>query len=102
MKSMNDMLKEYQSKARNSSSEAHFYEKGKIFRLYVNSEQAKALHLDAKLINNQGFISLNKLSELERKQMRRLLDASLKRGYVAVPESAIEKADVKAKAKASK
>lgn len=53
------------------------YEKENIFRLYLNAEQALALGLQEKR-NKQGFISLNKASEKERKAWRALVEQARK------------------------
>ena len=66
-KSISELLAGYSSKQRASASKMRVYEKGNIFRLYISKEQAQARGL---VVNAQGFISLNKLSEQERKALR--------------------------------
>lgn len=71
MNSISSMLEGYSSKSRASNSNMRVYEKGRIFRLYMNKEQAQAQGV---ILNKQGFVSLNKLSKQEREQLRAVVE----------------------------
>lgn len=68
--SLSELLSEYSERKRASGASVRVYEREKIFRLYLNNKQASELGLASELVNKQGFISLNKLSASERKQVR--------------------------------